>query len=160
MNKIKIDGLRFTRAQFMSAEDKRKVLRDWVRFIKGGFELKHFSKALYNHLVQHCEFIAHYNRKGFYVTYFEDPEATQRFLDQFDRSKGCLSAEYGLTYWIRDGSDASAQHYDINNAMVDSIAALLPELRKRAAQKALERAQAELKAAQDRVEKLRAQLAP
>jgi len=81
-------------------------------------------KSLYDHLIQHCSFIAHYNRGGFYAVYFEDPTNTQRFLDQFDRSKGCLSVEYGYAWWIND-----EDYRDINNAMVDATTGLLPELR-------------------------------
>jgi len=70
---------------------------------------KRFTKRLYQHLTLHAEFIAHFNRHGFFDTYFADPEALQRLLDQFDRSKGCVSTEYGMTYWIRDGNDVSAR---------------------------------------------------
>ena len=86
--------------KFMSAEEKEKVLKDWQRFIESDFSQTRFTKALYNHLIQHCSFIAHYNQAGFYGTYFEDPEDTMRFLKQFDRDLGCKSVEYGMDYWI------------------------------------------------------------
>ena len=114
----------FKDVRFMTAEAKQKILRQWVRFLKSGFDQRHFMKGLYHHLIQHCSFIAHYNLGGFYAVYFEDPSATQRFLDQFDRSKGCLSVEYGYAWWITD-----EDYRDINNAMVDATTGLLPELR-------------------------------
>ena len=114
----------FKDVRFMTAAEKQKVLRQWVRFMKSGFDARHFMKSLYDHLIQHCSFIAHYNRGGFYAIYFDDPSATQRFLDQFDRSKGCLSVEYGYAWWIND-----EDYRDINNAMVDATTGLLPELR-------------------------------
>ena len=114
----------FKDVRFMTAADKKKVLRQWDRFLKSGFDARHFMKSLYHHLIQHCSFIAHYNLGGFYGVYFEDPTNTQRFLDQFDRSKGCLSVEYGYAWWIND-----EDYRDINNAMVDATTGLLPELR-------------------------------
>ena len=117
-------GNQFKDVRFMTATEKQKVLRQWVRFMKSGFDARHFMKSLYHHLTQHCSFICHYNLGGFYGVYFEDPSATQRFLDQFDRSKGCLSVEYGYAWWIND-----EDYRDINGAMVDAATGLLPELR-------------------------------
>jgi len=98
----------------MSAEEKEKVLKDWQRFIESDFNKARFTKPLYNHLIQHCSFIAHYNQGGFYGTYFEDPEDTMRFIKQFDKDKGCISVEYGMTYWLNNDD-----YRDINTAMVE-----------------------------------------
>ena len=81
-----LDTSHFTDAQYMTAQQKRRVLGDWVRFFAGGMRSEQFTKRLYEHLIQHCSYIAHYSRRGFFETYFADPEALQRFLDQFDRS--------------------------------------------------------------------------
>ncbi len=135
MKRRTMDTSHFADAQYMTAQQKRRVLGDWVRFFAGGMEIKRFTKVLYEHLIQHCSYIAHYSRTGFFDTYFADPEALQRFLDQFDRSKGCVSAEYGNTYWIRDGNDVSEQYYDLNAAMVDAVADMLPALREQARQR-------------------------
>jgi hypothetical protein len=67
-------------AKFMSAEEKEKALRNWQRFIESDFSQARFTKALYNHLIQRCSFIAHYNQASFYRTYFEDQEDTMKFL--------------------------------------------------------------------------------
>ncbi len=57
-------------SKFMTAEQKKKVLRQWDRFIEGGFSFHLFTDAIYQHLNLHCGFIAHYNRAGFYSTYW------------------------------------------------------------------------------------------
>ncbi len=57
---------------FMDAEQKRKVLTQWERFVKGGFSFRLFTDNLYQHLILHCGFIAHYNCSGFYATYWCD----------------------------------------------------------------------------------------
>ena len=97
-----MDTNEFKDVRFMTAAEKKKVLRQWVRFLKSGFDARIFMKSLYQHLIQHCSFIAHYNLGGFYAVYFVDPTATQRLLDQFDRSKGCLSVEYGGSGWMEN----------------------------------------------------------
>ena len=107
--------------EFMTARDKELTLKAWKTFVKHGFKFEHFTDRLYKHLILHCSFIAHFNRAGFYATYFRDPEATIKFLGQFDTDKGCRSIEYGDHYWIR-----SENYNDINMALV---AALKPSLR-------------------------------
>ena len=63
-------------SEFMNANEKRKVLTQWERFIKGGFSFHLFTDNLYQHLILHCGFIAHYNRSGFYATYWCDDLVT------------------------------------------------------------------------------------
>jgi len=153
MNTKNTNTIQFADAEFMTADEKCKVLKAWIRFVKGGFNFKHFTKALYSHLTLHCSFIAHYNRNGFYDTYFSDPEDTLRFLGQFDRSQGCISVEYGSPYWITDGD-----YSDINSAMVDAVSDLLPEIKERLLEEELSNAQLSLHAAQARVSRLKSSI--
>lgn len=102
--------------KFMTKEEKEKVIKDWQHFIKSDFDKAKFTKSLYNHLIQHCSFIAHYDIHGFYSTYFEDSEDTVKFLKQFDWDCGCKSVEYGMDYWIM-----SEDYRDINTAMVNAF---------------------------------------
>lgn len=105
----------FKDVQFMSALEKRQVLNAWKRFLKNGLPFSCFSTALYHHLINHCSFIAHYNRLGFYEHYFSShPTEAVRFLSQFDRDAGNISAEYGWTHWLNE-----TDYRDINQAMVD-----------------------------------------
>ena len=140
----------FADAQFMTAEDKRLTLKAWATFIKHGFQFKHFSNRLYDHLIQHCSFIAHYNRLGFYDTYFNRPVDTLKFLTQFDRDLGCVSVEYGYDGWCKD-----SDYIDLAKAMVDVLAPLLPGIRSRLRGGNLAIAEAELQAAQEKVAALR-----
>jgi hypothetical protein len=57
-------------SKFMTAEQKKKVLRQWEKFIEGGFSFHLFTDAIYQHLNLHCGFIAHYDRLRFYSTYW------------------------------------------------------------------------------------------
>jgi hypothetical protein len=100
-----------TDTKFMSAVEKQQVLDQWERFLSSGFKWHFFNKALYNHLIQHCSFIAHYNRLGFYDEYFRSPEQTRRFLSQW---KTGLSVEYGMGFWLTD-----SEYNDINSMMVE-----------------------------------------
>ena len=73
----------FTDVEFMTAKEKELVLRNWETFLKHGLKKGHFTKRLYDHLHLHCGFIAHYNIHGFYSTYFEAGQDTQRFFEHF-----------------------------------------------------------------------------
>ena len=115
-------------SKFMSAAEKSKVLKHWEMFLRSGLEKAKFTKALYEHLINHCSFIAHYDIHGFYTTYFESGDDTQHFLSQFDDSKGMpRSVEYGMTYWLTD-----EEYYDINSEMVRLASRYIPVLIKRA----------------------------
>lgn len=94
----------------MSASEKQRVLDQWERFLSSGFKWHFFNKALYHHLIQHCSFIAHYNRLQFYHEYFESSEMTRKFMTQF---KTGISVEYGWKHWL-----TSPEYNDINEAMM------------------------------------------
>jgi len=108
----------FKDVQFMSAREKELVLAQWKRFMERGFGFEHFTDRIYKHLTLHCSFIAHFDRNGFYSTYFENPEATIRFLNQFDSDNGLRSAEYGSTWWLE------GDYADINRAMCEVVDAI------------------------------------
>ena len=119
--------------QFMSAQEKEKVLRQWELFLKSGLSKDKFTKSLYHHLIQHCSFIAHYDLHGFYATYFEEGEDTARFLSQFDTRKGIpRTIEYGDASWLCGGNDVCQQYYDINTAMCKVASKYIPDLLERA----------------------------
>lgn len=117
--------------QFMSAAEKEKVLRQWKSFLASGLQWEKFTKPLYHHLIQHCSFIAHYDRSGFYATYFQEGDDTAHFLSQFDGRKAVRSGipksvEYGMTWWV------SGDYVDINMAMIDIAGKYIPDLLARA----------------------------
>jgi hypothetical protein len=115
----------FTDERFMSARDKRQVLKAWITFLKHGCQLAHFTERLYSHLIQHCSFIAHYDRHGFYAHYFDEGEQAIRFLSQFDARGSMRSIEYGFigAGWMTGGTGE-----DLNRAMVREAAAFIPAL--------------------------------
>ena len=125
------------------------MLKDWQRFIAADFSKARFTKRLYSHLIQHCSFIAHFNQGAFYETYFEDPEDILRFMKQFDKDQGCVSIEYGMTYWIKND-----EYGDINMAMVESMEPYKSELYPRLKQKARERKLAEIEKLKKECEQL------
>ena len=114
----------FKDVQFMTAKEKEQVLKRWEIFLKHGCQRKHFTKALYHHLIQHCSFIAHYDIDGFYSTYFERGEDTAHFLKQFDNRNGIpKSVEYGMIYWYTD-----PDYNDINSEMCKVASRYVPVL--------------------------------
>jgi hypothetical protein len=133
----------------MPSEEKEKVLKDWTRFIESDFSKNRFTKALYNHLIQHCSFIAHYNQAGFYGSYFEDSEDTMKFLKQFDREQGCISVEYGMKYWLNNDD-----YRDINTAMVETMEPYKAEIYPRLKQKAREKKMREIERLKREIDKI------
>jgi hypothetical protein len=112
----------FRDVRFMTAAEKAGVLDDWERFLEQGFEMQYFTKPLYDHLIQHCSFIAHYDRGGFHDHYFGEKRNTGSFISQFTDG---VSAEYGMTYWLR--GDCA----DINEAMCDVMRKYAPDLKRK-----------------------------
>jgi hypothetical protein len=113
----------FVDEQFMMAQEKWRVLRAWRRFIRGGFELEKFTEATWHHLIQHCSFIAHYDRGGFWDFYFNSvPRDLAMFLNQFGGDH--RSAEYGGRLWLEDRFTGA----DLNRAMCQEMEPLYPTL--------------------------------
>jgi hypothetical protein len=110
--------------QCMPSGEKQKVLRQWGLFLKSGLAKGTFTELLYHHLIQHCSFIAHYDRQGFYATYFEEPKDTVRFLSQFDNRNGIpRSIEYHMTGWY-----TCPDYNDINAEMCRIASRYIPAL--------------------------------
>jgi hypothetical protein len=117
--------------KFMSAAEKNKVLHQWELFLKSGLNQNKFTKSLYHHLIQHCEFIAHYDLNGFFDEYFTRGDDIAKFLSQFDDRKGLpQSIEYGGTGWLTWSS--TEDYHDINMAMVEVARKYIPGILKSA----------------------------
>ena len=112
----------FRDTEFMSAREQELVLKAWVRFMRKGLRFEDFSRRLYEHLHLHCQFIAHYDRAGFYRTYFANGEDTLRFLSQFDQRGECRSVEYGMRSLL-DGD-----YGDLAKAMIEEASPYIPAL--------------------------------
>ena len=108
----------FKDAEFMTAKEKELVLKQWRTFLKnyvpGDLDHidKHFSKKLYEHLIYHCSFIAHYNRHMFISFYFNDGDSAMRFFRQFDSDYKYQSAEIAMNNWYY-----YEPYHDLNSAI-------------------------------------------
>jgi len=78
MNNIKIKNfalkakvLNFKSVEFMTDLEKKKVYINFVKLLNNHFKFTLFKKNLYQYLIGHCGFIAHYNLNDFYGEYFE-----------------------------------------------------------------------------------------
>ncbi len=122
------EEISFADERFMSAQEKDKVLQAWKRFLKSGCAKAQFTELLYHHLSQHCSFIAHYDRHGFYEVYFGRVTAQLfRFFDQFDPQLPGITAEYGTTHWLSEFNTGA----DLNQAMRTAAGPYLEALRQR-----------------------------
>lgn len=107
-----LNNYNFLGVQFMSALEKKVILKHWIAFLDAladgqgkedasdryGNEVprayRKFSKALYEHLHLNCGFIAHFNRYGFYCEYFHGWEDCKRFLSHFEGRGHFYTADY------------------------------------------------------------------
>lgn len=130
----------FSDAKFMSAKEKGTVLKHWVRFLDSLVAKEHlvdapvdkygnvhpiafhkFAERLYHHLAQHCGFIAHYNRLGFYQEYFSgDLADLQRFFRAFEIEHPTAGGYPSRSCW--------GDYTDIGKAMCDEYMALKPKI--------------------------------
>lgn len=94
----------FKDVQFMTAKEKELVLKNWKTFLKHGLKKQHFTKRLYEHLHLHCGYVANYDIHGFYSTYFEAGQDTERFFDHF--------CTYTVSHY-----GANSDYDDLNTAM-------------------------------------------
>ena len=83
--------MNFTDVEFLSANEKKRILADFKKFIKALIDdpekaYQKFTDRLYKHLSCHCGFIAHYDRSGYFSTYFRgDIEEIKSFVSTFQQ---------------------------------------------------------------------------
>lgn len=109
----------FTDVEFMTARDKELVFRDWTKFLEQGLGKARFTKRLYQHLHLHCGFIAHYDIHGFYSTYFEAGQDTERFFDHFC---SYTAQNFGRYAEYDDLNTAMREVFDKHRASIQSQA--------------------------------------
>jgi len=99
----------FTPTQFDSAEVKASFGNDLVKFIRNGFKWADFTDFVYKKLSNCFMHIAHYDRRGFFHTWFDDPTKIREWLDYVASATPVGSAahtysdfERAFQVWIRE----------------------------------------------------------
>lgn len=81
-------------SQFSTAEEKAKFLNDLANFVKSGFLYTKFSKKLYTRLSMCFGHIAHYNKDGFYHTWFDTERGRFEWIQHIAKHTCYGSPEY------------------------------------------------------------------
>lgn len=102
------DDYDFKDVEFMTAEEKRKVIRNFKKMIEKR-DMGIMTERTYNHLHLHCGDIAHYNIHGYRATY-EWPHGFKDFIKLFENMKN------GYSNYLLHGD-----YGDINKAMVEIV---------------------------------------
>lgn len=68
--KHKFDASKLTATEWSTVKDKIKFAEQFVRFVESDYSPTQFPKWFYTRLSMCFGFIAHYNQRGFYETYF------------------------------------------------------------------------------------------
>ena len=71
----------YTATEFDTVEDKVKFENQFKKFVSNGFKESQFPKWFYTRLSMCFGNIAHYNKNGFYNTYFLNSEGISHFID-------------------------------------------------------------------------------
>ena len=71
----------FTPTKWSTAQDKATFANQFVRFVRSDFAERQFTEKFYQRLSNLFGFIAHYNRAGFYETFFTTTTDKVRFLE-------------------------------------------------------------------------------
>lgn len=71
----------FTPTQWDTTENKAAFAKQFVRFVQSDFAAKHFTDKFYRRLSNTFGHIAHYNRGGFWDTFFTTTADKVRFLE-------------------------------------------------------------------------------
>jgi hypothetical protein len=99
----------FTPTKFDTAEQKAKFANHFVHFVESDFREMLFELWFYRKLSNCFQHIAHYNRDGFYETWFSTTEKRLDFLANAERGPAYgdpawtySDVERVLSKWVRD----------------------------------------------------------
>jgi hypothetical protein len=102
-------GEQFTPTKWDDAQTKANFGRQFVKFVKSDFDAKRFSQAFYRRLALTFGHIAHFNRQGFFDTFFTTTEGKVRFLRMTlnhpcygDPAFTYSDVERALQSWLRE----------------------------------------------------------
>ncbi|OPX89440.1 MAG: hypothetical protein A4E53_01517 [Pelotomaculum sp. PtaB.Bin104] len=107
---------KYSDTKFFTAKQKERAYKCFIRVLKER-NIDKIDKNLYEHLIQHCGFIAHYNIHGFKAEYSGGD--FRRFVEHFDRNSRVFA---NWNHWIRE------EYADVNNDMVDLATAMAPQI--------------------------------
>jgi len=106
----------FTPTQWDTAQDKATFAKHFVRFVQSDFAAKQFTDRFYRRLSNTFGHIAHYNRGGFWDTFFTTTADKVRFLEQTIQHPCCgdpawtySDVERALQAWLHD--DGTLERY-------------------------------------------------
>lgn len=99
----------FTPTKWDNAQTKANFARQFVKFVESDFDPGRFSQAFYRRLALTFGHIAHFNRQGFYDTFFTTTEGKARFLRMTlnhpcygDPAFTYSDVERALQSWLRE----------------------------------------------------------
>jgi hypothetical protein len=132
---MKFKADEFVPSKWDTAADKARFCNAFVRFVEGGFKLDQFPETFYRRLSSCFGHIAHFNRDGFYETFFTDERGKLRFLEMaaehacYGQAEFSYSdAEMALRSWVRTTGQVEAQLAKLRASTEASERARLREL--------------------------------
>lgn len=82
MGTVEFTADNFTPTKWDDAKAKARFAQNFIRFVESDFRERRFTQAFYKRLALTYGHIAHFNRHGFYETFFSSTAGKVRFLRQ------------------------------------------------------------------------------
>jgi hypothetical protein len=130
-----------TATKWQTVEDKEKVLKSLIRFVKSDFNPNLFSKNLYNNLNSMFGHIAHYNILGFYEVWFTDKRSRLEWFKYVlgsqaygDPAYTRVDIEQAFKEWLKSKEGKTIVkkiQTDFNQAIEDTERAQLARLKEK-----------------------------
>jgi hypothetical protein len=113
---------RFIATKWESADRKVAFVRQFIRFVQSDFAKSRFPKTFYQRLSMTFGHIAHFNRHGFFDTFFSTTEGNLRFL-RVTLAHPC----YGDPAFTYSDVERALQRWLIQNGILAKYEQLLAE---------------------------------
>jgi hypothetical protein len=118
----------FTATQWNTVEDKGKFVKHFKSFVQKGFPESMFKNPFYVRVSQMNGHIAHYNRGGFFETWFSTSERRADFLKRWAESRGTgdpawtwSDVERDLAAWLKDNPQYEERERNTHAHLIEHI---------------------------------------
>jgi hypothetical protein len=110
----------FSPTKWNTAQDKAEMANKITKFILNGFQRPSFKKDMYRHLSCMFGHIAEYDIHGFHLTWFDDDQACQRWVENVQRG-GVLGFIVGDPTWTWSDVERAIQKWVVENHILEQI---------------------------------------
>ena len=120
--------MKFTATQWDTAENKEKFVNHFKQFVKKDFPESMFNKSFYNRMSMMRGHIAHYDRGGFWHTWFDTSERRADFLKHWASNPAYGDPEWTwsdvekvIQIWLKENPQYEQKQRGQHEAIIEDI---------------------------------------